>query len=350
MTKRPLLLADRLISSPSRALLVKRHVVNTLQGKIRSAHKFVFAASATTKVAEVIRDVPDLLAREIGFARPPYDVTWIEMDSNAYAKVLLPGIRSHLAQFGYLIDHGSCYCVITDRSIEHGENALVIPVCYELHTPSDASNYFKLSDDQLDMIFWGVGHDKLEPALRAKLRANHSVRLLPIREGSELIGATSLTDWLHQLFDSTAGDLCNIITALLLLNRPSLTTFTTVPRASGLVRGKVRTYFAHSTVTFLLDPLPTLRLLGTERESGVVKRRHEVRGHYCHNENGRSRDCVHEWDVDFHREDDPKDPDHWKCRTCGGKRWWRTEHHRGSAEVGFVVKEKYSVVGKSDRD
>jgi hypothetical protein len=96
-------------------------------------------------------------------------------------------------------------------------------------------------------------------------------------------------------------------------------------------------------VTFILNPIPTLRLMGTERESGVVKRRHEVRGHYCHNETGRSRECVHEWTVDFHEDDDPNDPDHWKCKSCGGKRWWRVEHHRGSAEVGFVVKDKYSV-------
>jgi hypothetical protein len=29
--------------------------------------------------------------------------------------------------------------------------------------------------------------------------------------------------------------------------------------------------------------------------------------------------------------------DRWLCTACGGKRWWRTDHERGTAEKGYVT-------------
>ena len=38
------------------------------------------------------------------------------------------------------------------------------------------------------------------------------------------------------------------------------------------------------------------------------------------------------------------EPLRWKCQTCGGKRWWRREHTRGSfAEAGAVGVQEYAV-------
>lgn len=37
--------------------------------------------------------------------------------------------------------------------------------------------------------------------------------------------------------------------------------------------------------------------------------------------------------------DDPLRPDHWTCRACAGKRWWRAHHERGNAALGYVTRD-----------
>ena len=99
---------------------------------------------------------------------------------------------------------------------------------------------------------------------------------------------------------------------------------------------------AYTVVTIPLDPQPTLRLIGTPAGDIVERRRHEVRGHYCHNEayrRGTAMGCIHEWEQDPDRPDDA----HWKCTSCEGKRWHRRVHTRGSAEVGYSDKLLYRV-------
>lgn len=72
MEKRQLTLADLLASSPHLDVVTERDVVLRLQARVRTAHKFVFDAEASRRAAEVIRDVPDLLAREVGFGLEPF--------------------------------------------------------------------------------------------------------------------------------------------------------------------------------------------------------------------------------------------------------------------------------------
>jgi hypothetical protein len=39
-----------------------------------------------------------------------------------------------------------------------------------------------------------------------------------------------------------------------------------------------------------------------------------------------------EWWIEY-------EPLRWRCERCGGHRWWRREHSRGTPEVGVVTSE-----------
>jgi hypothetical protein len=150
------------------------------------------------------------------------------------------------------------------------------------------------------------------------------------------------------------GDLRNVIACLLMLNRPTITKYVDdLPQSRGWLKNKLVPYWSHTTVTINLDPKPILRLIGTDRESGVTKRRHEVEGHYCHDKEWRDygtiAGCIHEpidtdadW-IPLVGVYAPSTVEHWVCKVCGGKRWWRSEHLRGDANKGWVIKDRYNV-------
>jgi hypothetical protein len=145
-----------------------------------------------------------------------------------------------------------------------------------------------------------------------------------------------------------------VVAILLALNRPAITRLTTTPPGSGLYRGKNTVYHTHTSVTIDLDPIPGLRA-EIASGPGALRRRHEVRGHYCHDANARDyhriAGCIHEWlpaDEEWTPLGGAYKADrvnHWLCEACGGKRWWKTEHTRGDATLGFVSHDDYRVVG-----
>jgi hypothetical protein len=154
----------------------------------------------------------------------------------------------------------------------------------------------------------------------------------------------------------------NIVAILLMMNRPSLTKYIHNANAGrGFHKGKVMPYLSHTTVTIDIDARPTLKLIGTPQGDAVPRRRHEVEGHFCHDETARDfsriAGCIHEFAPTHGPVDDwapwpdaplgvpgePGCPRNWVCAACGGKRWWVKEHGRGTAEKGFVVKDGYTV-------
>jgi hypothetical protein len=165
------------------------------------------------------------------------------------------------------------------------------------------------------------------------LRDKHTAFLLPVRNGMDPVRVGQAT------YSQSRGELRNIITMLLLLNEPSVAQYLAeTPKYKTFHRGKSTSYFAHTVVTINLEQAREyIRTNGF----GSQKRRHQVRGHYCLNFDAHEYEkigCVHNWQVDFHRDDDPDNPNHWVCATCGGKRWWRHEHVRGDATIGYVQK------------
>jgi hypothetical protein len=148
------------------------------------------------------------------------------------------------------------------------------------------------------------------------------------------------------LVKETIGDLKNVVALMLLLNRPHLTEYRqSVPRALGWIGNKRKPLLDHTVVTIPIDARPVIRSIGQPGVGeGPLRRRHRVRGTWCHNEEAREyaaiAGCIHEWQPDTAwRDDDPDDPDHYKCEVCGGKRWWRVEHKRGSEALGQTDSE-----------
>src|ERR1051325_4521112 len=55
-----------------------------IRNGVRNARKFVFDEDACRRIAHVVATIPDLLVREMQFARAPFDLTWIEWPSWYY--------------------------------------------------------------------------------------------------------------------------------------------------------------------------------------------------------------------------------------------------------------------------
>ena len=340
-TRKPLLI-DRFMASTHRSL-VNRNVVDRIKGRLRAARRFVLDDEATRRYADVIETIPELIARHQRFARAPYDVTWIEFNFEQFWKQINKRPVDDTADqiVGFLIDHGRAY-VLSGRHDD--SRCSLTPFAYDLHTPWSVEDQLAFctrnSMSGLDAFFWGSAYDKLDIRERESIRNLHRAFLLPM----EINDPTISTAILAGMAQETVGDIRNIITILLLLNRPSLTHYARyVPTHRGFIGNKLRAFFDHTVVSISIDPKPTLRLLGSTQGEGVSRRRHEVRGHYVHDRTARDyasiAGCIHEWQTDPHPDDDPADPDHWKCTVCGGKRWWRVEHLRGSSNVGFVQKD-----------
>lgn len=323
---------------------------NRLIPRVKAARRFVLDESATRRYAEVVRDIPELLFREQQFARAPYDVTWIEYDFATFYYTLHGRAvdDNENSRCGFLIDHGTAYVFAGGKRRE----MTLFPVCYDLHKPMELIES-PIAGTDWDTLFWGDHiHRKLPEELRASLR-QHSARFLPLSR------ALTSEEWhkvMHAAVRECFGDLRNLIAILLLMNRPSLTQYVReVPHWRGFIKGKLRPYMSHTVVTIPLDPKPTLRKIGTLAGDAIEKRRHEVRGTYCHDElyrKGTKAGCIHNFIPDPKHEDDPDrwhfipgynpnadiERDNWVCKDCGGHRWWREDHHRGNAALGFVEK------------
>jgi hypothetical protein len=364
--KRRPILADRFMRGNERLTWIRQDVNDLVRVKLRTARRFVFDVDAVRRLGETIRDIPELLFRESQLARAPYPVTWIEISAFPLLWETMSGRPCSDDcdnEIGYLINHDTVYVVEGGTKANPGLAVMLSPVAYQLHTPWAEQDRLKFAArfgttlNDIEAFMWGStlnGTELTDDLLFSRdnpfaaLRNSHSCFVLPmIHERAEKALKRGV-------LMSSAGDMRIMIASLLLLNRPSLTTYVRdVPRGRGFIRGKEQTYFSHTVVTIALDPRPTLRLIGTEEGEGVPRRRHEVRGTWCNNADARDyariAGCIHDWQADprYVDEDDANDPDHWVCKVCEGRRWWRQEHVRGDATKGFVQKD-YSVVARTE--
>lgn len=387
--KRQPTLADRFLHSPvSRGqTLVSYDINEQLKQKIRSARRFRLTPEASTHVGRVIATIPELLFREQQFARAPYDVTWLEFPYdnwfNGLSKQEL--FRGTDTEMGFLIDHGNVYTIAYSKDMPRDTPA-VIPLVYTLHKPwemreqIDFAQKVGMSRLGLDGLLWGATleqmvrmrvaenppEDKSVEGIKAytsqtadyfrdhpsrSLRNNHTLGFLPISDHI-VKRPSSYKDIYERVSGAAAGDLRNIVALLLLMNRPSLTRYVQdEPHWKTFVGGKSRTYLSHTVVTIDFDPRPALMKIGTVYGEKESKRRHEVRGVYCHDEKyrkGTAAGCIHDWyehpdymDDIAHLHIDEHGSvqwDNWLCKGCGGHRWWRETHERGDAAKGYVVK------------
>lgn len=317
------------------------------QRKTFSAEKFVFDRAASERVGIVLRDVPELLVEQIQFARPPFDLCWIEYDSDAIYRVLNPHAplsddETRDRRVGILIDHHRITVVSESFNGRFG----VMPCAYHLNTEwpfaeqTQFSEQLRVSRRGIDYWLWG----SVAPYL-VKTGKQDYLRALRDTNKAELLFNVTPTDAAAtRLYNSTIGDFKNHVAVLLLLNQPSVTQYIRVPQMRGLIGRRPRPYMAYNTVRVALDPVPQIRRLGEGGGTGDLRRRHRVRGHYCHNDKARRGGCIHDW----HAADAAwtpvtvrigDDPEHWVCPICGGHRWWRAQHERGDASKGYVDHE-----------
>jgi hypothetical protein len=343
-----------------------------LQHTVRAAHKFVFDEDAARRVAKVVSEVPDLLVREHRFARAPYDITWIEWPSWAYWQTLRdenPALYDTQGEWGkidtadhtvgYLIDHGRVN-TFAGGTVAHPKGpASMTPLQYRLHTEwpiEDQLEFSRLvgcSRIGLDAAMWGSSYDKLSQDERRILRNYNVIELAPFNRAHRAYPSLMKDGAMADSLRGAVGDLRTVIAILLMLNRPSISRYVqTLPNSRGWLKGKIVPYMAHTVVSVSLDAAQSLRLVGTPQDDANPRRRHEVRGHFCHDrvarEYMRIAGCLHNWqDCDEQWmpwiEAPMAEVHHWRCASCGGKRWWRADHERGTAVKGFIAHDGYDV-------
>ena len=341
-------LADLVMRSDLHNVL--SNVASQLKTKIRSANRFILDASAASRVGEVSRDVPELLLEHQTFARTPYDLMWLEAPSDIIWETVNPHQKQSTwidQQVGWLIDHGTVHTFVQSN---HHDRADIVPYCYHLHCPwevQDQARFLRAMNCPnliIDQFLWGAAYTRLDDNNRQGLRRRHSCTLFP---GITPELKHSLVNHKHlgaDLLKGAYGDLRNIIATLLILNRPSLIQYLQdIPPRRSFLHGKLHNFMHHRVVTIQVDPRPVIRKIGTT-EDATPRRRHEVRGHWCHNQDARDYrtiGCAHDWVPDPDYAEPENERDHLICAVCAGKRWWRHEHARGSAGLGSTTKDYY---------
>ena len=359
--------AHRFTTGDPYARAIPMKLIKQLQGKAQRANKFVFDDAASIRMGDVVRDIPELMVRESQFARAPYGLTWVEFNSSLFWRTvyrdrpnkLALASPDHAARVGFIIDENDAY-VIAGGTAGDPDHTMHLchpaPFVYELNTDQFERRLAQLNRplytqrrffDWMNEFYWGSTAELLS---REQLDAiTRNFCFSPIFDVERVSDETNTS-----LAKECVGDLRNIIVCLLMLNRPAITQYRNVlPRSSGWLKNRVIPYMSHTTVTISIDPVPILRLLGTPDGEGVERRRHEVKGHYCHNKVARDymriAGCIHDWTPTYEDwapvgENFPLNQvKHWMCSICDGKRWWRDSHERGTAEVGFVAKDLYEV-------
>lgn len=354
--KRQPLLIDRVLAATPHDLgrdIMERRVIEHAQGRLKKAKPFLLDAQAVSRFAKVARELPDLVVQQQEFARAPYEVMWVEFDYTQFWSELRQDEPDETSDslVGYLIDHDVVYAFAGGTRENPRKTPVMVPVRFKLHEPWTVESQMQFCQDvktsrlQIDAWLWGEhAFYNLMDESRRSLRTAHT---------AELLFGPKFKNHLHEAFhaalvDGSSGDLRNIVTLLLLLNRPQAVRYVrSVDRGRGWVKGKMVPYFGYTTVTLDLDPEPVLRKIGTSGETQDELRRHEVRGHYRHDDAwklGSMGLCEHTAVLD----ETSKHPDRsYRCSKCGGRKWWVPEFLRGNGAKGFIIKQ-YEVTASNE--
>jgi hypothetical protein len=372
MEKRQPTLADKFIArrwTGSEAYLEPKAVAR-LQAVARQARKFAFDEAAMLHVAHVVQTIPELLVREYQFARPPFEQTWIEFPGDTFWQKLSEHVPEQHKKdlgvtdetmdlnLGFLIDHGRVNVVVQGRKDSPNDPCILTPLQYHLNTEWPVRDQLTFATQMgvsrlgIDPFLWGSTYDRLSQDERRLLRDNNMVELVPFNKKHNAYLNLKTPGFLGRVATGSTGELRTVVALLLLLNRPSITRYVqTLPNSRGWNKNRVIPYLEHTRVTIDLDAVELMRKVGTSRDEGTPKRRHEVRGHYCHDKDARDfariAGCIHDFQPTTEDwlpwGERAEEPNHWLCATCGGKRWWKRDHVRGDASLGFVKHEGYDV-------
>jgi hypothetical protein len=340
--KREALLIDEMLALDAK--LVHRDwqpSVTFIKERLRQAKVFKFDEQAAVYAARMMVAHPEAIAHDLDFCIPPYERMYIEFPYQKFWDITTPADYKTGAPLpdgeeddtvGYLYDGPNVYVMSrVSRQRTKADHAMVLPIRYRLGRPFTLNEELALAAQLetsrigLDSMFWGSCHRTLierhdKKSLRA-LRDNHSFDFWYGNEMREFVSANVLRQ--------SAGDLRNIVGFILFLNRTrDVQVVDELPPAPGFVHAKPRTLVRANLIRIKLDPGPMLQRVFKGRATGGWRREHDVRGHFCHDRNYHAAKHQHNVvEIDIH---------HWRCTLCGGRKWWRREHHRGRKDLGQV--------------
>ncbi len=344
--KREPTLADRILSVDATKLRDSGWNAER-QRRLVFAKKFVLDAQAATYIGRMLRDHPRIVSDANDFAQRPFEHMWIEMPFKGFYEAITgrPADPDGDQRVGYLFDGP-----VVNVAAGAGTMATsgFIPSEYILNRPMSVEDQCKLCDLLqisrlgIDLMLWGESAHAFgnqgatwdAEGLRS-LRTNHTMRIKQVEGLSP--------ERMRVAIDGSAGDLRNIIGLLLFLNRTAdIQTVREEGMSHGMINRKPRPLMPHRVISLRVNPMPRLIKLAADHDH-IMRRLHDVRGHYCHDRLARAG-CQHgsELGGDFGEAWTEYEPLRWKCQDCGGKRWWRHEHSRGTAEVG-VSTQSYAV-------
>jgi hypothetical protein len=241
---------------------------------------------------------------------------------------------------GLLIDHNRIDVFSRTFKGDFGKT----PFTYHLNTewPLEDQLRFcevaKVSRLGIDFWLWGASADYFRSKGQTdRLRILRDTTMVELCPGIERL----TKDWIR----GSMGDFKTIVALLLMLNQPKVTQYVHVAKRRGWIGNKPKPFLSHHNVIVSLDAHARLATHDDNAGDHEFRRRHKVRGHYCHDQTARDyariAGCVHVWEPMTEEwepwPDAPLDErEHWKCYICEGKRWWRTAHERGKEKQGFI--------------
>lgn len=370
--KRKPLLIDRFLASPQESksnIWLSANQQRVIRDRMMTARRFVFDDQASGYLSEMMSTMPEEIANGQQFAIPPFDCMWVEFSFQALIQKLetdeTPNGSDPDVMIGYLYLKPDVY-VIASNTGHTTEAPKLLPIKYKLFQPFDIereNTFIRKAGiknrTELDVFFWGsvaatiTGHrvrsdlyHSIQTLEAEKLRILYSLREYHSVELLTNIDHTNVDFWTEQkqaevyaeLFNvfthASAGDLRNITSTLIFLNQTSKVQYIEeVGHKSGMIHNKARNFLSHSIVKIKLNPLPQIKVLGGH--GGSWRKRHEVRGHFCLNKIARRAELSghdHVW-----VEQSEKKVQQWKCMGCGGLKWHKKTHMRGSLEKGAVA-------------
>jgi hypothetical protein len=368
----PLLIDEVIARGPSRrGGRIPKGVWQQLVHARINAQRFLFDEAASAVAGEFAIDCPDLVLGNRQFAIPPYDATYVELDSKAFFKSA-KNKPSHLGpedeRVGYLVIGPYVYGLFARNGIAAvgfwryqvmppGQTAEQDSVTFEANvlkaqrTPEgvgpEVMRAFENNTAKLALMLGGAlnlgGHAELDGHSTVWIHPEDMERYVTIAsecsvqwiDNEHRMGRRLLPIQSAQGF---YGDVRNFWALMLWLNQPTRVITVDVPAGRKVVKGKITPYLAHHVVTIKLGRVKTVRRLFTLASERKSPKSHDVKGHFRHR--GGYRQCrggeAHAWPLV------PDDRGIWSCSRCGKERWHVKAHRRGDAGKGIVLKE-YSV-------
>lgn len=258
------------------------------------------------KHTEDWRDDP--INRMIEFARPPFDPCYVEFDLPLHRMGITGATHENESRIGLFVIDGRIQYVnyrIPSRDFPRG--------CWA----------FNIAGREMTAVDGTIESRVIRGSLDPEYDMDHHFKTF---------GPTAVHT--HRM----------LVAFFLLMYQPgAVEQGTTVPRRSGVVAGKPRTYMARTSVSINLGAkLPLHR--GPLQGERSTPRRHSVRGTWVHHHLDRS--CTHEWQKEPASKSNP-DRIRYRCALCDALRTWRPPHYRGDAGIGFVSRAPYQVTHKS---